>query len=1119
MNNYYENETAINKAEQYWNNHPFYAADTVVLGLDIGLEGIGIAVRKGQELVYCKTLLINLPKSKPLAKRRAFRAARHARKNRKTRMRRLRSLFEAHGLPWVSDDVMSRTDPFKLRFRAINGNLSSKEALSICIRSCVLRRGYDYFAMNEDSTNGEYPWGEELSLNDAKKWINSAYIDTKMKTFLHDIGTDLTDDDKKLDEWNALVDYRHSLAESCGIPAMLQAYRKGSINERKARGFNYPRAHVREHLETIITKHSHLINNFEDFCQTLFLIPNNKQEKEKAIFYYNRKTAEEAKHIYQRKIKKCLYCNWLDIPVKKCCEKNHLDYRKWTLIDFVSVRTFEFKTKQSQIIRTKLPEDAIKTLIHAIETDCTKWSDAKKQLEQTLKSLGLTLPKNNEWNKTQIDQLKDIVSPTPTVRKKRASISAEAARKMYLESTQNATNFDADAIEQWKKTVKLYDFRKNMPNEDGRFPQVEILLGARKTTVKETAPGNHEIINKLLSKGKLQWIFEKKLKHILGGKSVPDYCVIETIRNAPKNSDEASAIITQREQNHKARLKAAKDYGIENATRANFLRMRLFAEQGGSKNTPAICPFTGQKILPQDIFSSELELAHIYPDSKGGLYMSENLVLTTKQVNKQMYNYTPIEAAHMHLSDWLDWENMIKNVKSFNWSDKKIGHFTHDYISNPCFPDFNNLTRVAQLAKELRQSIICWMDIAGDDEQIRKRIGTPMGLYTATARYCWLGPNRKDRANHLHHRMDAAVISCLPPEGLNNVHYKGIFYTTKNQNKDRRLVCLQNLPLPDFIKTEQENIESPIITQVNRSKYKSLGDSTFWSVDEITGQTNQRTPLTIDKNITPAFLYSTLKKMGIAEHLIPTEKEINRWLIDNQPATKDASLPQTYLKLKNGTPIKNIWKFGGANQGKGTLTKSPAGWTGVINENGKFHQLKKLTEINEAIEIWLGKPAHKKEWQYYKKLALSKDTINGLKRLKLPLENNDNLPVYLKNLLERTNKKSLQEILYGNLPENAIKVGTIRKGDKFIYTFERSDKDIEAEQKENKFKDIHINTLPITTWGIICAINSELKIEIKALTHKGLKNRNIRDATKLAEMIGLDKNANNEALKRGLKNT
>lgn len=33
---------------QKWNNDPFFAPDTVVLGLDIGIEGIGITVRRGQ---------------------------------------------------------------------------------------------------------------------------------------------------------------------------------------------------------------------------------------------------------------------------------------------------------------------------------------------------------------------------------------------------------------------------------------------------------------------------------------------------------------------------------------------------------------------------------------------------------------------------------------------------------------------------------------------------------------------------------------------------------------------------------------------------------------------------------------------------------------------------------------------------------------------------------------------------------------------------------------------------------------------------------------------------------------------------------------------------------------
>ena len=70
---------------QKWNNDPFFAPDTVVLGLDIGIEGIGITVRRGQEWIYSKTLLVDLPEAQALAERRAFRAARHARKNRKTR--------------------------------------------------------------------------------------------------------------------------------------------------------------------------------------------------------------------------------------------------------------------------------------------------------------------------------------------------------------------------------------------------------------------------------------------------------------------------------------------------------------------------------------------------------------------------------------------------------------------------------------------------------------------------------------------------------------------------------------------------------------------------------------------------------------------------------------------------------------------------------------------------------------------------------------------------------------------------------------------------------------------------------------------------------------------------
>lgn len=100
-----------------WSNDPFFASDSVVLGIDIGVEGIGIAVRKGKDLLYCKSLIMELPESAALKKRRQYRAARRAKKNRHTRMYRLHKLFEKHGLPWVSDEIMSKSDPFVLRYQ------------------------------------------------------------------------------------------------------------------------------------------------------------------------------------------------------------------------------------------------------------------------------------------------------------------------------------------------------------------------------------------------------------------------------------------------------------------------------------------------------------------------------------------------------------------------------------------------------------------------------------------------------------------------------------------------------------------------------------------------------------------------------------------------------------------------------------------------------------------------------------------------------------------------------------------------------------------------------------------------------------------------------------------
>lgn len=1092
-----------------WKADPFYAPDTVVLGLDIGMEGIGITVRRGQEWLYSKTLLVDLPEAEALANRRAFRASRHARKNRKTRMRRLKDLFAKHDLPWVDDDIMSRSDPFKLRYRAINSTLASKEALSICIRSCVLRRGYDYFAMNDDESElvGEMPWGADSSLAEAKKWLTSNYVDEPLRKQLLSLTPALTHNKRELDEekakeWQDFVEQRFQMAEQEGIPATLAAYVKNKLSERKARGRNYPRNHVEEHLRCIIQRHRHLINQPEEFTAALFRPNHTWQDKQVSIFHYNRKTPAEAKRHFAKKVKECPYCTWLEIPAERCGTKGDPAIRQWKLLDFLSCRTFELQAlNKIPMGRMTMPEEVVKCLLDAIANNCKNWTEAKKPMEDALKKCGLKLS-SSDWNKAQIEQLKDIVAPATIARQGRANMSVSAAKAMVQAATCNGTSFAPQSIEEWKKESGLYTRRAEIDANGGIYPQVQTLLGTLRKK-KAGAPIS------FATKGFLHRLF-KKLSQKHGIASVPDYCVIECIKNAATTKTRKDEITKEIAENKKKRAKWAETFGKTNASRADFLRMKLFSEQGGSAKTPAICPFTGQELHVADLFSAKLQLAHIYPDSKGGLYMAENLVLTTQEVNLAMADRTPRQAASAGLPGWLSWEAMRKQSTKFHWCEKKQELFNHD-IEHDAFPDFGNTTRTAQLAAELRNLAAVWMGINHDAELIRTRIGNPAGIYTAAARRGMLWPDyHKNRADNNHHRWDAAVMTCIPPTGINDVRCRGIFHSILDEKRNRTLTSIDGLPIPDFLPLRQDGGECPIVKINSRSKCKSLGDSTFWGVDK-EGITHQRTPLDPSK-IKSKELFDTLCKMGIPANQIPSENKLERWLTDCQAATKDDNTPAKPLRLNNGTRVLNIWKF----SSKGNVDKSPLGWNGCLAPDGTFDQLRSLASSNECLQLWLGWNTKKKRWEYYKRIIPTKAALAGLKRMGLPWRGTHNAPEYLLHLLKKNKVRDLHELICGSLPPFAVKVATFRKGDIFLLDFDLNPKYIEKLMKKGETVDMLEHPASIQTWGSISAVKSNTILEIKSISLKDRKINSIADSSKLATIARLEANANDEAQKRKL---
>ena len=588
---------------------------------------------------------------------------------------------------------------------------------------------------------------------------------------------------------------------------------------------------------------------------------------------------------------------------------------------------------------------------------------------------------------------------------------------------------------------------------------------------------------------------QEKLK----GKLIPDYCIVECIKNAALNEDMAKKIQKEQEENRKKREGRLQEFGKETGSHADFLRMRLFWEQGGTSTTPAKCPFTEAVLNPSDLFSGKLQLAHIYPDTRGGLYMADNLVLTTAEVNHAMGNRTPYEAAHAALPGWLSWEEMLRQTKNFRWNDKKKELFSFIPTEATSFPDFNNITRTAQLARELKRMVAVWMGITADVEALRTRIGNPCGIYTAAASRSFLWQDYvKDRSDNRHHRIDAALMTCLPPTGLNDVLYKGIFQT-EIIGKNRTLMFLQGLPIPDFELLRHDGETCPIHKINSQSKTQPLGDSTFWSVNE-QNLTVQRTPISSDKNMTTDKLYQVLVAMGIPKKNIPSTKKLQSWLTECQAATtKDAEEPIKPLKLNNGTPIRYIKK----KSGKGNLNNTPIGWNGIINEHGTFDQMKKLTETNDRLELWLGWNTKKKRWEYYKKLIPTATALAGLKRMGLPWRGTKNAPVYLLDLLAKKKAKDLHSMICGTLPPHAVKVGSFRKGDVFRLHFERNDEYVEKLQKDNPHVDMAEHPKTIETWGAITAILSEKKLEFKSITNKDRKSKKLSAPEQLSNLINL----------------
>jgi hypothetical protein len=765
---------AMKQVTSHWQEHDFYRT-AVVLGIDIGLEGIGLYLRNGTQEVFARSLVLELPEAEALAGRRAKRAWRHCRKNRQRRLHRLKLLFVKYGLPWLDAERMSRSNPFKERLRAVTTGVASVEALSICLRSCVAHRGFDYGETEE----GQYPWGGSAKLSDATQWLHNAVVTNELKDLIEDKLEELEADkspEERRNIFRELLRERLEWSRQHDIEMILREHAKGGHDNLRprARGVNFPRKQVWEHIEKIVRheRHRGLLRDPEMFLKELGINPNkaggaNPKERlanaararRKAIFFYNRKTRPEMERHWAKKVNECAYAARLnpELAGKKiiCDEKGALPIRKWSALEFAATRRVEMKSttgkgkeKKSRRALHSLSANAVGKIISKIEqhdralqsgdkTALPSWDEVKGIIEADLPEragakVELASVGKGEWNETFFKQFRDLTLPTLANRKQRASLSALAAEKLFALATLDGNDIDPTKFAIRLKAIGFYDWRRAASVDFNPYRQVELLLGRRIKRGKKRGE---------LSKscqGLLRRIFAEH-SEALGGVAAPHYCVIEVIGDAPRTTKQAKEIKAAQDERGDKRRQLFAEHKLDDAGIASKRRrITLWHQQKG------LCPYTGKE-LPKDPLDPSLELEHIFPEEMGGLSVDENLVLTWRTVNGDKSKKTPLQFA---AKLGVPFEQMVANTKDMRWTGKKREVFAWGTIKedkedqashyNPDgslrVPDFGNTTRMAQLARQLRAEIMRWMQVEDQPDEAARLARGPSPQIVAEAR-------------------------------------------------------------------------------------------------------------------------------------------------------------------------------------------------------------------------------------------------------------------------------------------------------------------------------------------------------------------------------------------------
>jgi len=293
----------------------------------------------------------------------------------------------------------------------------------------------------------------------------------------------------------------------------------------------------------------------------------------------------------------------------------------------------------------------------------------------------------------------------------------------------------------------------------------------------------------------------------------PDQIVVELARELPLSAKGKSELKSQQKKNEKANderraLLAALN---QDDTYNNRLRVRLWEELNPNDPLERRCPFTGEQISAERLFSDAFEIEHILPSSRTLDDSPANKTLAARHANRYKRDRSPFEAFGQSL-DGFCWEDIAKRGallpanKAWRFSVDAMDRYENEET------DFaeRQLRSTQYIARLAATYLVC---LVGDPG----RVYPIPGRMTSDLRHHWGlnsllntdGESGKNRNDHRHHAIDAIVVG-LTDRALMQALARDA--RRERREGDARLIDRLSEPWPNFRKTVQDRLDQIVVS-------------------------------------------------------------------------------------------------------------------------------------------------------------------------------------------------------------------------------------------------------------------------------------------------------------------